>query len=65
MVCIFEKTHARVVDSERNTVARFYRDGGLYTCTMKLRRPEARMNGILSGRSDSLLDVRKPVDSTG
>ena len=42
MSCIFEKTHARVVDSEGKTVARFERDGGLYTCTMRLRRPEAR-----------------------
>ena len=42
MVCIFEKTHARVVDSDGNTAARFDRDCGSYTCTMKLRRPEAR-----------------------
>ena len=39
MVCIFEKTHARVVDPKGNTVARFERDGGLYTCAMKLRKP--------------------------
>ena len=31
MVCIFEKTHARVADSDGNAVARFDRDGGLYT----------------------------------
>ena len=42
MSCVFEKTHARVVDGNGNTVAMFERDGGLYTCTMKLRRPEAR-----------------------
>ena len=42
MICIFEKTHARVVDGNGTTVARFERDGGLYTCTMRLRRPEAR-----------------------
>ena len=42
MMCIFEKTHARVVDGNGTTVARFERDGGLYTCTMRLRRPEAR-----------------------
>jgi len=42
MVCIFEKDHARVLDPDGNVVARFERDGGLYTCTMKLRRPEAR-----------------------
>ena len=42
MSCIFEKTHARVVDGHGNTVARFERDGGFYTCTMRLRRPEAR-----------------------
>ncbi len=40
MVCIFEKDHARVVDPKGNVVARFERDGGLYTCTMKLRKPE-------------------------
>ena len=42
MVCIFEKDHARVVDKDGNVVARFNRDGGLYTCTMRLRRLEAR-----------------------
>ena len=42
MIFIFEKTHARVVDGNGTTVARFERDGGLYTCTMRLRRPEAR-----------------------
>ena len=42
MVCKFEKTHARVVDSDVTVVARFDRDGGLYACTMRLRRPEAR-----------------------
>ena len=39
MVCIFEHDHARVVDGGGKTVARFERDGGLYTCTMKLRKP--------------------------
>ena len=42
MSCVFEKTHARVVDSNGNAVARFERDGGLYTCTMRLWCPEAR-----------------------
>ena len=42
MICIFEKTHARVVDGSETTVARFERDGGLNTCNMRLRRPEAR-----------------------
>ena len=42
MSCVFEKTHARDVDSNGKAVARFGRDGGLYTCTMRLRRPEAR-----------------------
>jgi hypothetical protein len=42
VVCVFEKDHARVLDPNGNVVARFERDGGLYTCTMKLRRPEAR-----------------------
>ena len=42
MICIFEKTHARVVDGSGATLARFDRDGGLYTCTLRLRRPEAR-----------------------
>jgi hypothetical protein len=42
MVCVFEKDHARVLDPNGAVVARFERDGGLYTCTMKLRRPEAR-----------------------
>jgi hypothetical protein len=44
MVCIFEKDHARVLDPDGNVVARFERDGGLYTCTMRLRRPEPRSN---------------------
>ena len=41
MACIFQKDHARVVDKDWNVNARFNRDGGLYTCTMRLRRPEA------------------------
>jgi hypothetical protein len=40
MICIFEKSHARIVDQQGNTVARFEREGGLYTCTMRLRRPD-------------------------
>ena len=40
MVCIFEKTHARIVTKQGETVARFERDGGLYTCTMRLKKPE-------------------------
>ena len=43
MVCVFEKDHSRVLDVDGKIVARFDRDGGLYTCTMKLRRPEARI----------------------
>ena len=39
MICIFEKSHARIVGPDGATVARFERDGGLYTCTMKLRKP--------------------------
>jgi hypothetical protein len=39
MTCIFEKSHARIVGPDGTTVARFDRDGGLYTCTMKLRKP--------------------------
>ena len=42
MVCVFEKDHAGVLAPNGTAVARFERDGGLYTCTMKLRRPEAR-----------------------
>ena len=42
MICIFENTHARLVDSNGTTVNRFARDSGLYTCTMGIRRPEAR-----------------------
>ena len=45
MVCIFEKDHARIVDAKGNLVSRFERDGGLYTCKMKLRRPEPNNNG--------------------
>ena len=41
LTCIFGKTHSRVVDTSGNVVAKFDRDGGLYTCTMTLRRPEA------------------------
>ena len=36
MVCIFEKDHARVLDTDGNIVARFERDEGLYTCTVVL-----------------------------
>ena len=50
MVCIFEKDHARVVDPKGNVVARFERDGGLYTCTMKLRKPEPSNSNGLFGR---------------
>ena len=39
LVCIFEKTHARIADQKGHTVARFERDGGLYTCTMRLKKP--------------------------
>ena len=46
MVCIFEKDHARVTKRNGELVARFERDGGLYTCTMKLRRPEQPNNGM-------------------
>ena len=42
MVCIFETDQAMVLDTDSNTMARFERDGGLYTCTMKFRRPEDR-----------------------
>ena len=40
MSCLFEKTHARIVAPDGSTVAKFERDGGLYTCTMKLRKPQ-------------------------
>ena len=42
LVCIFEKDHARVINPAQSnrTVAKFMRDGGLYTCTMKLRAPK-------------------------
>ena len=42
MVCVFGKDRARVLGVDGKIVARFDRDGGLYTCTMKSRRPEAR-----------------------
>ena len=45
MVCIFAKDHARVENAEGKTVARFERDGGLYTCTMRLKRPSTTSNG--------------------
>ena len=44
-ICIFEKTHARIVDKNGKEVSRFERDGGLYTCTMKLRRPDPLAEG--------------------
>ena len=49
LVCIFEKTHARITDKDGKLVARFERDGGLYTCTMKLRRPELPNNNSPAG----------------
>ena len=45
MTCVFEKSHARILDADGKTVARFERDGGSYTCTMTLRRPEAVNSG--------------------
>ena len=39
MTCVFDKTQAKVLDASGNVVARFDRDGGLYTCTMRLRKP--------------------------
>ena len=45
-VCIFEKTNARVVDSDGSVVARLDRNGGVYTCTMRLRRSEARNDPV-------------------
>ena len=53
MVCIFEKTHARIVTEQGETVARFDRDGGLYTCTMKLRKPDPVDNPSVFGRQDA------------
>ena len=35
MVCIFEKTHARIVDKEGREVARFARDGGATGAQMR------------------------------
>ena len=42
MICIFEKHQARVLDADSKIVVRFERDGGLYICTMKFRRLDAR-----------------------
>ena len=42
MVCVFEKDNARFLDADGKIVARFDRDGGLHTCTMKFRRLQAR-----------------------
>ena len=54
MICVFGKDHARVLDADGKTVAQFERKGGLYTCTMKLRQPEARM-GSSSARPERYL----------
>ena len=37
--CIFEKHEATIRDASGKVVATFQRDGGLYTCTMKLKKP--------------------------
>ena len=52
LICIFEKTHARIVDKQNNVVARFEREGGLYTCTMKLRQSDSIDNPAPFGRQD-------------
>ena len=39
MVCVFEKTHTKILNQKGDEVARFERDGGLYTCTMRLKKP--------------------------
>ena len=45
MVCIFEANHARVENADGKVVAKFERDGGLYTSTMRLKRPSAPSAG--------------------
>ena len=39
IVCIFAKNHARVENADGQVMARFGRDEGLYTCTMRLKKP--------------------------
>ena len=39
MVCVFTKSHAKILNQKGDEVARFERDGGLYTCTMRLKKP--------------------------
>ena len=50
--CVFEKTHATIETPDGKTVARFERDGGLYTCTMKLRKPDAKNSTSGFGRPE-------------
>ena len=42
LICIFDKTQAQVLNPARSNavVATFERDGGLYTCSMRLRAPK-------------------------
>ena len=47
MVCIFEKDHARVLDSDGNVVARFERDGGLYNYQPSLLKKAVRLLMVL------------------
>ena len=60
MSCIFEKMHARIVAPDGSTVARFERDGGLYTCTMILGRLTRAVPRVLPGRYHSPYEIRKP-----
>ena len=42
LICIFDKTQAQVLNPAKGNqvLATFQRDGGLYTCSMRLRAPK-------------------------
>ena len=47
MTCVFDKREARVLSADGTLVASFQRDGGLYTCQMKLKAPSAIPDGFV------------------
>ena len=54
LLFVFDKTHARITDKKGNEIAKFERggDSGLYTCTMRLKKPGETDNTSGFARQD-------------
>ena len=39
LICTFDAKQARLSNKEGKVVAKFMRDGGFFTCQMKIKRP--------------------------